>query len=453
MVSLSDYRDSTLSPLRSGDLSAQAQGFADNPFAPLFRRRIGELAEESGGVFGISLAYLGQALCAFALAACIRDLVPDARIVLGGSLVTSWVRQGSLDPSSAFGGLFDAILPGGDRDVVDDLVAICSGGGGGGGGRAGTEVGTGGRGGNEAENLRPRGGDPLPEYGDFAEHSYFAPVRIIPHAFSSGCGWRRCTFCPETAEGNPYLCEAPDRIPARLGELERRYRPGLFHFTDNEIPVPVLRVLASDPPGVPWYGFARFSGVLADPGFCHSLAEGGCVLLQLGLESGDQSVLDRLRKGTNLDLISRILGNLAAAGIATYLYVLFGTPAEDRRSALATQDFLERHADAVGFLNVALFSMPVSGTEAKSLGTTPFYEGDLSLYCDFAHPRGWDRQAVRAYIGGEFRGTPGVHAALLRTPPVFTSNHAVFFTPGWRFRGTRGSHDVGPQDGVIKLSL
>jgi hypothetical protein len=61
------------------------------------------------------------------------------------------------------------------------------------------------------------------------------------------------------------------------------------------------------------------------------------------------------------------------------------------------------------------------------LETRKFYEGDLSLYTDFAHPRGWDRKAVRTFLETEFKRHPAVSAILKREPPVFTSNHAPFF--------------------------
>ena len=150
-------------------------------------------------------------------------------------------------------------------------------------------------------------------------------------------------------------------------------------------------------------------------------------MLQLGLESADQSVLDSLGKGTRLDEIDAILVNLKEAGIATYIYVLFGTPAERRKSALATRDFLESRSDRIGFINAAIFNMPRSGEEAERYRSGSFYDGDLSLYCSFRHPAGWDRSEVRSFLARDFGASPPIRSILVRTPPIFTSNHAVFF--------------------------
>jgi radical SAM superfamily enzyme YgiQ (UPF0313 family) len=152
-------------------------------------------------------------------------------------------------------------------------------------------------------------------------------------------------------------------------------------------------------------------------------------MLQLGLESGDQKVLEAMGKGTELSMIGRILENLAGVGIATYIYVLFGTPAEDRDSALRTRDFVARHAELIGFLNIAVFNLPAASAESGLLETRPFYEGELSLYREFSHPAGWNRDEVRRFLSRDFEAEPRIRPIVLRNPPVFTSNHAPFFLP------------------------
>jgi hypothetical protein len=76
---------------------------------------------------------------------------------------------------------------------------------------------------------------------------------------------------------------------------------------------------------------------------------------------------------------------------------------------------------------VAIFNLPVNAPEASSLATEPFYEGDLSLYRGFIHPRGWNRSAVRRFIDKEFRRHSLVQPILRRDPPIFSSLHAPFF--------------------------
>jgi radical SAM superfamily enzyme YgiQ (UPF0313 family) len=150
-------------------------------------------------------------------------------------------------------------------------------------------------------------------------------------------------------------------------------------------------------------------------------------MLQLGLESGDQGVLDALQKGVDLEAASLVLENLRQVGIAAYVYLLFGTPAEGEEEARRTLAFTVDHADRIGFLNLAVFNMPAHGPEAAAYEAERFSEGDLSLYTGFRHPRGWDRKRVRKFLDAEFTRHPAIARILQNDPPVYTSSHAAFF--------------------------
>jgi radical SAM superfamily enzyme YgiQ (UPF0313 family) len=150
-------------------------------------------------------------------------------------------------------------------------------------------------------------------------------------------------------------------------------------------------------------------------------------MLKLGLESGDQGVIDTEGKGIDLDIASKALAALKKAGIGTYVYLLFGTPSESEVEARNTLDFVVHHHELIDFLNLAIFNMPVNSPDAKKFGTSPHYEGDLSLYTGFSHPKGWDRSKVRLFLEKEFKKHPAIAPIVIKDPPFFTSNHAAFF--------------------------
>jgi hypothetical protein len=88
------------SPLRRADLMDSARRFDENVYYPLFERKVGAAFDAAtDGWVGISICYLSQALCAFALIGFIKSSRPDLRIIIGGGLVTSWIAGGSLSPS------------------------------------------------------------------------------------------------------------------------------------------------------------------------------------------------------------------------------------------------------------------------------------------------------------------------------------------------------------------
>ncbi len=397
-LGLANYQHEELSSARSADLIRAAENPQDNPFYPYFKKRLTDyLKTEEPSIIGFSLNYLSQALCTFAMIGFLRREHPEIKLVLGGGLVTSWMRNP--DWHNPFKGLVDHLVAGPGEAFLLSLMGV-------------TQTGD--------NHFRPN-------YDFLPLRDYFAPGPILPYSASSGCYWNKCSFCPERAEGNPYKTIPADKVTDDLLHLVDKHKPVLIHLLDNAISPSLMNEICKHPPGAPWYGFARITHHLIDPDFCQVLKQSGCVMLKLGLESGDQAVLESLQKGIDLQEASLALRNLKKAGIATYVYLLFGTPPEGLTEARKTLEFVAKHHDCIGFLNLAIFNMPVYGPEVQQMETRPFYEGDLSLYTGFDHPKGWSRQSVRQFLDKEFRRHPAIAPILRRDPPVFTSNHAPFF--------------------------
>ena len=402
-LTLANYRHHDRIPVRSADLIRQSEHPEDNPFFAYYEDGLlPGLESQAPDIIGISLLYLTQALCAFALIGCIRRRFPEIRIVLGGGLITSWMS--APDWRDPFAGLVDACISGPGESA---LLAL-------------TKAGPAGR------------GTEKPDYRPLPVQTYLSPGFVLPAVTSSGCYWRRCTFCPERAEGGAFRPFPAEAVRSGLREDVERFSPALVHFLDNAVPPKTLAHFTAHPPGVPWYGYSRLEPHLDDPDFCSALHKSGCVMLQLGLESGSANVLERMEKGISLDRVPRILTHLKNAGIATYLYLLFGTPAETEADAQLTRDFVLRHADKIGFINPALFNLPRHSPETAALRTRSFYDGDLSLYVDFEHPAGWHRRTVRRFLQSDFGKHPVIARILHRTPPEFTSTHAPFFLENFR---------------------
>ncbi len=396
-LSLANYQDRHLSPMKSADLLAAASRFHENIFFPYFSKRLPELIEKvRPAIIGFSLNYLSQALCTFAMIGFIRKVYPGIQLILGGGLITSWLSNPSW--ADYFGGLVDHLVAG-PGEVP--LLALLG------------------------EKLQYP--ETTPDFSDLPLADYLAPGFILPYAASSGCYWNKCSFCPEKAEGNPYKSLPAEQVLYDINLLLKKHKPALLHLLDNAVSPALMKALVKDPPGVDWYGFARVNPLLADQDFCHCLRRSGCLMLKLGLESGDQSVLDAMHKGITLSLVNDTLKALKQAGIATYVYLLFGTPTETVTEARRTLDFVVTHREAITFLNLAIFNMPICGPDASTLQTSDFYEGDLSLYTDFRHPLGWHRNKIRHFLDREFKRHPAVTGIIRKDPYLFTSNHAPFF--------------------------
>lgn len=396
-LSLANYQDSDHSPLRSEDLLKEAAHPEANIFFPYFKARLEQLLIAGDTrLLGFSLNYLSQANTTFAMIGFVKEHFPDIAIVLGGGLVTSWMRNP--DWHNPFAEVVDHLIAGPGEEA---LLALA---------------------GKEAD-----AGYHCPNYQGLPLEGYLAPGGILPYAASSGCYWNKCSFCPEKAEGNPYHAVPPDVVVADVAHLVNKHQPALLHFLDNAVSPALMEKLIGQAPGVDWYGFARVSQHLTDPDFCRALRKSGCLMLKLGLESGDQGVLDAMDKGIDVALVSKALLALKAAGIATYVYLLFGTPSETVTEARRTLEFTARHYQEITFLNLAIFNLPLASPEAAELVVDDFYEGDLSLYREFVHPRGWNRGEIRKFLSREFKRHPKITPIIQRDPLIFTSNHAAFF--------------------------
>ena len=394
---LSNYQDGQLSPLRSADcIEASAQPHR-NLFFSYFSKRIPSVLEELHPEWvGFSLNFLSQALTMFAMIGFLKHSAPAIKIVLGGGLVTSWMRSPAW--TNPFEGIIDEMIDGPGETALVEML-----------------------------KKRPLKKSFIPCYEHFPLDSYFSPGFILPYSASRGCYWQRCSFCPERAEKNAYIPLSSHRVKNDLQLLVSQRPPVLIHLLDNAVSPRLLKTLALNPPGAPWYGFVRISELLADVGFCHSLKAAGCVMLKIGLESGNQRVLDAMDKGIDLKIASQVLHTLRRVGIATYVYLLFGTPFEREEDARMTLDFTVRHSELIHFLNLAIFNLPAYGPETESLDAEDFYDGDLTLYRRFRHPHGWHRHLVRAFLEREFKKHPAVAEIIRHDPPFFSSNHASFF--------------------------
>ncbi len=396
-ITLANYSEGTRSPLKSSDLLQAAEHFSDNLFFPSFSSRLDKLIESQSPRFiGISFSYLSQALTGFAIIGFLKENYPGLQVIGGGGLVTSWMNNPHWN--EPFSTLLDLCVKGvGEQDLL------------------------------QLFQRKQTTGWGTPDYDDFRQNHYLSPGLILPYAASDGCYWKKCTFCPDKAEDTPYIQTQPSRVSEEIRELGSRYKPSLLHLLDNALSPRVLNNFIDFPPGLPWYGFSRFEKDLEDPEFCRDLRQSGCVMLKLGLESGSQHVLDQMNKGIELELVSRILLNLRLAGISTYVYLLFGTPSETGDDACLTLAYVRKHHQEITFLNLAIFNMPVCSPEAEAIENR-FSEGDLSLYCDFTHPFGWDRKGVRTFLHKSFRKDPLINTIIQRDPPFFTSNHAPLFS-------------------------
>ncbi|MFQ6020441.1 MAG: B12-binding domain-containing radical SAM protein [Candidatus Aenigmatarchaeota archaeon] len=91
-----------------------------------------------------------------------------------------------------------------------------------------------------------------------------------------------------------------------------------------------------------------------------TMVEAGCDLLVYGVESGDQNVLNNMKKGITLEQIRRVFKWTKKAGIRIHATFMFGSPGETKETIRKTIEFAkELNPDTAQFP----ICMPYPGTE------------------------------------------------------------------------------------------
>ncbi len=278
---------------------------------------------------------------------------------------------------------------------------------------------------------------------------YISGRPVIPFALSTGCYWNRCLFCPDSSKkltvyGQDTFEKFISTIPSSVFDIDP-----IIHFLDSAIPgkeledlLPLLKKYRLD-----FYTFARpekWISRIAD-----KLSESGCLMLQLGAESGSRSLLDRYEKGIDPEISLRVIKKCAGAGIRTYVYMLLGLPGETGQDLEATAQFLDRAGDSIDFINFSVFNLPANcelTDRASEFGIdlldTDSPDDAIMLYKPFLfhgrNPRVKARRAAAEY----FTGIPSVTKALRRTPKWFRTSHfPMIEIPGRTSRMKTGTRE------------
>jgi hopanoid biosynthesis associated radical SAM protein HpnJ len=169
---------------------------------------------------------------------------------------------------------------------------------------------------------------------DLTIEHYFIGYLLHPYvSLYTGRGCRsKCTFClwPQTVGGHRYRVRSPESVEAEM-TLAKRYFPQVreFFFDDDTFTDDLPRAEE----------IARRLGRLGITWSCNAkanvprrtleiLRDNGLRLLLVGYESGDQRILNNIKKGVRLDLAREFTREAKSLGIAIHGTFILGLPGE-----------------------------------------------------------------------------------------------------------------------------
>jgi len=208
----------------------------------------------------------------------------------------------------------------------------------------------------------------FPTYADNLDITkYFIGYLLHPYvSFYTGRGCpAKCTFClwPQTIGGHKYRTKSPECVGREMeiaksiwGDKVREYMFDDDTFTINEaraieISKHMKRLKLT------WSCNAR-AHVKYET--LKELRDNGLRLLLVGFESGNQAILNRIKKGIKLDMAREFMANCKKLGIKVHGTFIIGLPVETPQTVRETIDFakeLDPHTIQVSI------AAPYPGTE------------------------------------------------------------------------------------------
>jgi anaerobic magnesium-protoporphyrin IX monomethyl ester cyclase len=209
-----------------------------------------------------------------------------------------------------------------------------------------------------------------PDFTDFPWDVY--PQPVIPMMTGRGCSWAACRFCGDviTANGRTFRSRPLESVLAEMQELSKRHASTDFIFldiklnSDRDMWKGLIDGVQEQVPGARWIGSVHVNTRDANGLSRRELDDAhraGLTRVTFGLESGSQTVLDLMDKGTTVEFNARFLRDANEAGISVRSTVMQGYPGETAAELRKTVRFLEENEDYLDRVRLTRFK-PLPGT-------------------------------------------------------------------------------------------
>lgn len=235
---------------------------------------------------------------------------------------------------------------------------------------------------------------PLPDFDAFQPNLYkeasekkFPESPAIAHNTfwlntQKGCPYT-CTFCGQARAPAKSRFQSPDQIISQLRVLKEKHGFQHFMFFDNDIGAKLSRakelcrkIIDAD---LKITFEANNRVELFDDELYPLLAQAGCSLMRLGIETNDPELLDYVNKGMSEMRMREVVGKLHDHGVGVHFYLTPGIPGEDRESIERLIDFCVE-VEPTSFSSSPLAVTPGSPFHESLKKTGMLIEYDWSKY-------------------------------------------------------------------------
>jgi hopanoid biosynthesis associated radical SAM protein HpnJ len=224
----------------------------------------------------------------------------------------------------------------------------------------------------------------LPVYGrDLDITKYFIGYLLHPYvSFYTGRGCpAKCSFClwPQTIGGHQYRTKSPEAVGRDMEEAKAIFGDKVqeYMFDDDTFTIDKQRAIAISQHmkrlKLTWSCNARAN---LDYDTLKQLRDNGLRLLLVGFESGNQQVLDGIKKGIKLEVARKFMENCHKLGITVHGTFIIGLPNESQQTIEETIRFA---CDVSPHTIQVSIAAPYPGTELYRQAQTNGWFSDNSL--------------------------------------------------------------------------
>ena len=211
------------------------------------------------------------------------------------------------------------------------------------------------------------------DYGLIPVERYFRlkGKKQLDYISSQGCAFR-CAFCSDPfVYGRKWVGLEPTRMALRLKELWDRYRFDDVNFQDETFFTRARRVqvladhIIESGMKITWAATMRADqGVRLPEEVWARCKQSGLRRLLVGVESGSDEMLRRIRKDIRIEQVFHTAGRMLKHGIAGHFPFIVGFPDEGDESVQATLDCAKRlRSLSPDFLTPIYYFKPYPGSE------------------------------------------------------------------------------------------
>lgn len=155
-----------------------------------------------------------------------------------------------------------------------------------------------------------------------------------------------CSFCGYPERAGEYRTAGLDAVEREFDSLAGVDDIQLVNFIDDTFNVPqerfkeILRLMIRKQYSFKWFSYYRCQ--FADRETVELMKESGCQFVFLGLESGDDSILETMNKRTTTEKYLKGIALLKEAGIRTLGNFIVGFPGETEETVRRTIEFINK---------------------------------------------------------------------------------------------------------------